>query len=199
MKFSGMLRAFVAISIAAMSAATTVANTDMVEVSVSESSSSDGVLPKSIFSSKLRLVLAVGLEGTGHNYFCQVDDHLFDNNPGLTRLPSNDYLNIARFHIRSGMGDDVKHYRTALASAKAQMRLLEQAEEVLPSPGTVMIIHGKYSYPDNFGANKALMYLDLRLLAEVAEEEGVDFRVVYLRRPVKDILVANTVHREFQK
>lgn len=43
------------------------------------------------------------------------------------------------------------------------------------------------------------MYFDLRLMAEVAEAEGVDFRVVYLRRPVKDVILANTVHRRFQE
>jgi len=42
-------------------------------------------------------------------------------------------------------------------------------------------------------------YMDLRLLAQTAEAEGVDFRVLYLRRPARDIILANTVHRDFQK
>ncbi|CAN0455879.1 unnamed protein product [Laminaria digitata] len=62
-----------------------------------------------------------------------------------------------------------------------------------------MLIHGKYSYPDGWGLNKVMKYLDLRLLAEAAEAEGVDFRILYLQRPAKDILVANTIHRNFQE
>jgi len=46
---------------------------------------------------------------------------------------------------------------------------------------------------------KVFKYMDLRLLAEVAEAAGVDFRVLYLRRKARDIILANTVHRHFQK
>lgn len=46
---------------------------------------------------------------------------------------------------------------------------------------------------------KVFGYLDLELLAEVAEAEGVDFRVLYLRRPARDIVVADTIHRDFHK
>lgn len=63
----------------------------------------------------------------------------------------------------------------------------------------MIVIRGKYSYPHGSGQKKLMKYIDLRLLAEVAEKEGVDFRVLYLRRSVKDILVADTVHRHFQE
>lgn len=157
------------------------------------------VLPKTVFSSNMRLVLAVGVEGTGHGYFCQVDDHLFDNNPTLTRLSSKDYLSAGRFHIRSSMGSTARHYSDLIDQSRTAMRTLAKVGADLPPPGTMMLMHGWYSYPDGIGKEKALMYLDLRVLAEVAEAEGVDFRVVYLRRPAKDMLLANTVHRRFQK
>ena len=82
------------------------------------------------------------------------------------------------------------------------MSNLAQYGAELNFPGTLVSMHGKgskYSYPRGRGPNKALRYFDLRMLAEVAEAEGVDLRVLYLRRPVKDILIANTVHRDFQK
>ncbi|CAN0167541.1 unnamed protein product [Hapterophycus canaliculatus] len=41
--------------------------------------------------------------------------------------------------------------------------------------------------------------MDLRLLAEAAEAEGIDFRVLYLRRSARDFIVANSVHRLFQE
>lgn len=47
--------------------------------------------------------------------------------------------------------------------------------------------------------SKVFGYLDLALLAEVAEAEGVDFRVLYLRRRAQDIVLADTVHRDFHK
>ncbi|CAM9808577.1 unnamed protein product, partial [Ectocarpus fasciculatus] len=37
-----------------------------------------------------------------------------------------------------------------------------------------------------------------RELAEIAEAENVDLRVVYLRRSAEDLIIANTVHRRFQ-
>ncbi len=46
---------------------------------------------------------------------------------------------------------------------------------------------------------KVFKYMDLRLLAEVAEDAGVDFRVLYLRRKARDIILADTVHRQFHK
>ena len=70
--------------------------------------------------------------------------------------------------------------------------------EELEFPGTVVSVPGRHSYPNGFGPNKALKYIDLRMMAETAEEEGVDFRVLYMRRPVTDIIIANTIHRDFQ-
>lgn len=192
-----MLSVYAAMSIATFPEASS--GSPEIAPSISDNPTSSAVLQKTVFSSKLRLVLAVGIEGTGHNYFCEVDSHLFDNNPDLPQLPSKDNLNAGRFHIRASMGSTAEYYSTAIHDAKAAMRTLAQDGADLPSPGTVMIIHGLYSYPDGMGVHKALMYLDLRLLAEVAEAEGVDFRVVYLQRPAKDILVANTIHRGFQK
>ena len=80
------------------------------------------------------------------------------------------------------------------------MRLLARVGEALQYPGTLRSMHGRQrlnSYPMGTGPNKALKYFDLRMLAEVAEAEGVDLRVLYLRRPVKQLVIANTVHRRF--
>ena len=95
------------------------------------------------------------------------------------------------------MGHSAQHYSTAHTRAREDMSNLAQYGAELNFPGTLVSMHGKgskYSYPRGRGPNKALRYFDLRMLAEVAEAEGVDLRVLYLRRPVKDILIANTVH-----
>ncbi|CAN0332103.1 unnamed protein product, partial [Hapterophycus canaliculatus] len=44
------------------------------------------------------------------------------------------------------------------------------------------------SYPYSVGAHKVFQYTDLRMLADLAEEEGVDLRVVYLRRSAQDMV-----------
>lgn len=170
-----------------------------VETSFVLINSSAAVLPKAVFSSKMRLVLAVGVEGTGHSYFLNVDDHLFDANDDLVRLTSDENVDVGMYHILSSMGSNVRHYSSTIENARTAMRKLARHGEDLASPGTMVILHGKYSYPDGLGVNKVMMYLDLRVLAEVAEAEGVDFRVVYLRRPINGILLADTVHRHFQE
>lgn len=155
-------------------------------------------LRKTVVSSKMRLVLAVGIEGTGHDYVLKVDDNLFRKNDHLSRLVGRATVKVGRYHIKRSMGTNAQHYYDTIDLGKKNMRTLAEKEAELPSPGTVMIVHGKYSYPDGHGPNKAMKYLDLRLLAEAAEAEGVDFRILYLRRAAKDILVADTMHRRFQ-
>lgn len=61
------------------------------------------------------------------------------------------------------------------------------------TPTKIITFHENVHVPKVFG------YLDLGLLAEVAEAEGVDLRVLYLRRSARDVVVANTVHRDFHK
>lgn len=193
--FAGMV--VIGAVVAATLAAAVVSGSPDIVLSDDENPSSP--LPKTVFSSKLRLVLAVGLEGTGHDYVLQVDDNLFDNNDHLVRLTPDGTVNVGIYHVQHAMGKKVGHFSDVIAWGRAEMRRLAEREDELPSPGTVMIIHGKYSYPDGLGLNKVMMYLDLRLLAEAAEAEGVDFRVLYLRRPAKEILVADTIHRRFQE
>lgn len=154
------------------------------------------VLPKTVFSSRLRLSLAVGVEGTGHKYLLAVNADMYEKNGNLTRLPD---IGMTRYHVRSAMGGRAQDYNNSREQAGVEMRDFALRGADLPFPGAAMYIRGKYSYPDGSGPSKVMMYIDLRLLAEVAEAEGVDFRALYLRRPVKDLIVANTVHRRFQE
>lgn len=193
---AGVVAAGVMVMVATLVAAVASSSPDL---AVSGTDDASSPLPKTVFSSKLRLVLAVGLEGTGHDYVLQVDDNLFRKNDHLVRLTADDTVNVGIYHIQYSMGKKVHHYSDVLGWGRAEMQRLAEREAELPSPGTVMFVHGKYSYPDGFGLDKVLKYLDLRLLAEAAEAEGVDFRVLYLQRPAEDILVADTVHRRFQE
>lgn len=168
-------------------------------LNVSDTEETSSPLPKAAASSKMRLILAVGIEGTGHDYVLNVDDNLFQKNDNLTRLDGHAASQVGRYHVKRSMGQSAHHYSSVINSGRAQMRKLAEREAKLPFPGTVVIVHAKYSYPDGHGPDKAMRYLDLRLLAEAAEAEGVDFRVLYLQRSAKDIVVANTMHRRFQE
>lgn len=50
--------------------------------------SSTMFVPKTVNSSNLRFVFPVGLEGTGHHYFQEVENHLFTTSPNLVRIPT---------------------------------------------------------------------------------------------------------------
>lgn len=174
-------------------AVVTSASTDVSDTVTQNNSS---VLPKTVFSSQLRAVFPMGLEGAGHSYLHRVNSYLFKKNHHLVQLSN---LPINRYNIKSTMGNDVHHYRVAVQAAKAEMRQMARRGAKLLHPGTVKFVYIGQSYPSGFGPNKARKYVDVRLLAGVAEAEGVDFRVVYLRRPVKDLILADTVHRYFQE
>lgn len=94
------------------------------------------------------------------------------------------------------------------------MRRLAEAEEVLETyPGAIVSVQyargaklddpcrgtGMMSYPNYAGADKALQYVDLRLMAAAAEEEGVDLRFIYLTRSARDLIVSSTAHHDYDR
>ena len=67
--------------------------------------------------------------------------------------------------------------------------LCKQSRQRNNTGNTARSAHRHHSYPSGTGPNKTLRYLGLRLLAEVAEEEGVDLRVLHIRRPVNGLVI----------
>ena len=161
------------------------------------------VVPKTVVSSTMRFAFVVGVEGTGHHSVAQALDHMFTTNQDLVQIAGkNDDVVGDLYTVNFSMGQTAQHYSATLRRARKKMRNLAQRAATLQFPGTVAFTlgsHHLHSYPSGIGPNKALKYLDLRLLAEVAEEEGVDLRVLYLRRHAKDLIIANTIHRDFQE
>ena len=158
------------------------------------------VIRKTVSDSKFRFFFTAGLEGTGHHYVVKVEDDLFRTSNHLVQIPYRSDVEGKHYTIQNTMGGSARGYSTAISSARHNMRLLARVGEALQYPGTLRSMHGRQrlnSYPMGTGPNKALKYFDLRMLAEVAEAEGVDLRVLYLRRPVKQLVIANTVHRRF--
>lgn len=170
-----------------------------------------GIVKKTVYSSKMRLLFAAGLEGTGHHSLFAAIDHVFTEHPDLVRM--NECEMFAPYYMMNGMAGTPLTGNNGIGEARAQMRDLAEREKALPSPGSVAIMqaghimHGKrcrgkgemLSYPNLTGRGKVLQYMDLRQLAEVADAEGVDFRVVYLQRSAKSVILSTTVHRHFQR
>lgn len=165
---------------------------------------------KKVFSSRLRLVFFVGLEGTGHHYMSHAFHLMYEKYPNIKSIPSCDigrslYLPLSMFKTSS-------HYQMARERVRAELRSLLDQEKELGSEGTIVTVqltsemqksscvgYGELSYPNDHGPNKALKYPDVQMLSRAAEEEGVDFRVLYLQRSAKALLVSNVSHRGFHK
>lgn len=149
-------------------------------------------LPKTVFSDKMRVVFIVGLEGVGHHYIRLALSQASEELPNQIQEASA--CNC------SWQSETISQHVTELDLARQQMQSFASKEEGL-TDGQANVVHFVHcvSYPYSGGANKVFQYTDLRLLAELAEEEGVDFRVVYLRRSAEDMVVADTVHRQFAR
>lgn len=157
-----------------------------------------GVLTKTAISSKLRLVYNVGLEGSGHHYLEEVFEHMFPEHDGLL-LRIRNPISMRSFMVSKSMTEKSSKDFEREDGATTEMRMLAEQATTLPAPGTIAKTKGRLSYPTRNGAGKVFRYLDIRMIAEKAEEEGIDFRVVYLQRSAREMVIASTVHRHFQK
>lgn len=167
------------------------------------------VITKTVISSKFRLVYFVGVEGTGHNFFSQVFKQMFSAHDDLQYVES---CNIGMSTYLPITMRRVNRYGSNIDVMREELRMMAASEETLPSFGTVATVQrthplqhencasvGQLSYPNNHGPNKAQAYPDLRVVAEVSEQEGVDIRFLYLQRSAWDMTISNTKHRAFHK
>lgn len=169
-----------------------------------------GVVPKTVFSSKLRLIFLVGLEGTGHHYFVGALRDLFTSNADL---PYSNMCGVAKqLYLYNSMGQDPAHYASVKEYVDGEMGKLADSQLDMDERGSMACLQpirtapeyecqgvGMLSYPVLNGASKPIQYPDLRVIAEAAEANGIDFRVVYMKRSAANLLVADTIHRHFDK
>lgn len=147
-------------------------------------------LSKTVFSDKMRVVYLAGLEGVGHHYM----QTAFEGGSKVQKAGADN------FGWQASMSGTVSHYAESRSQAREQMQGFAQEEQGLQEGQARVVSLGSHlSYPYNGGPDKVFQYVDLRMLADLAEEEGLDLRIVYLRRSAHDMVVADTVHREFQK
>lgn len=205
------LRAALSLFVSGLMLAVRVAAADPAVMASAESAPSrdDGLIAKTVVSDKLRVIFIVGLEGTGHHFAFKAfrsvfEDHDIEQLGGCGLSPSI-YLPIT-------MGHTATRYSQAQNRLRMEMRRIAELERDLQPPGTFITVQktnqlqdeecgslGAMSYPNNHGPDKALANPDLQQLAQMAEEEGVDFRILYLQRSAKALFLSNTSHRGFHK
>ena len=155
-----------------------------------------GFVPKTVVSDKVRFVVLAGMEGSGHHYVLAAEKAVFDANPELPRMYQHE--NQHPFYIPSAMGRSATNYVEHDLLGRQKMQTWAEDAAGLAGP-TVKFSAHLASYPTRNGSGKVMQYDDLRKMADAAELEGLDMRVVYLKRSAQDIIIANTVHRLFQK
>eukprot|EP00752_Nemacystus_decipiens_P004768 g4339.t1 len=167
---------------------------------------SQGVVAKTAFSDKMRLVFVVGLEGSGHHYLndvvvgglCKSDTVKC---PDICSLADVWYNKLSTFtnpsEYKDGieeLGKEMEH----LSHFANGLRNKTVAVANFAKCGVLKRYHvGEMSFPDYAGRDKPLQHVDLRMLAEEAERAGIDLRLIYLGRASEEILISTTEHRRF--
>lgn len=160
-----------------------------------------GALQKRAFSSKMRLVFLVGLEGTGHHYIADVLDKLCRKElgpcPKMCILADVLYPTMAN-------AKNVYAYKASREKLRKEMQTLARYPDRLPEGKAIMASFGPcrfkagmMSYPNFNGPDKTLQYVDFRVVAEEAERAGIDLRIIYLTRQARSILVSDTQHNHY--
>ena len=159
-------------------------------------------VPKVTVSSQVRFVFVAGLEGAGHHRMMDLTKRCGATCVADGGISRNLYTNgdhpKGAFVFGDQTAAQIVAHRNATVAAFRQ-----QAAALGSGPPRLVFLNckqkntgaGKMSYPALGGPNKVLHRPDVRVLAELAEEAGVDLRVVVLQRNALDILVSTTVNR----
>ena len=140
-------------------------------------STKDRRVSKAAVSFNMRLVFLVGLEGSGHHYLHASLQTMFMKHRWLQRL--NECRLQSAYYLTTSMTENPSVYAEARARARTEMRNLALEGEEISHPGSIAFLtsgscrtRSELSYPSFGGAEKVQQYIDVRMLAEVAEAEG---------------------------
>ncbi|CAM9772545.1 unnamed protein product [Discosporangium mesarthrocarpum] len=166
---------------------------------------------KKTYSDNLRLVFYAGLEGTGHHMFrslmrpcvqegfcesrCMLSAALF---PGMGYSHDVEHFEDAIDQLGKGL-DELRSYEEELAKRQEQNE--NERSVIIPlntfNCNNEGVRTGEMSFPNFGGGDKAIKHVNMRVLAALAEEKGVDLRIVYLQRDSAEILRSTVLHRNF--
>lgn len=170
----------------------------------------ENVLKKNIFSNQAKFVFVVGLEGTGHHLFqkiykscknCNFFSEWMTVESEFTIPQLRNFLNWR--HGFFGSQNTLKNFEKIKLSFKNYFPEIQKKYFNDASLGNRTVAlncccepnPGMYSYPNGWGDCLQLQYPDVRLLADLFEESGLDLRIVVLVRNPLDILISTTVLR----
>ncbi|CAM9451489.1 unnamed protein product [Ectocarpus sp. 4 AP-2014] len=151
----------------------------------------------------MRVVFLVGLEGTGHHYMADVLEDVCKKDkvrcPKLCVMAKVLYPELSLPKSRNAYWDARKRLREEMEKLAAfpEESLAEDESTVVSFGACRFQGTGMMSYPNFNGDEKALQYVDFRLVAEEAERAGVDMRFVYLARSAADILTSDSGHHNY--
>jgi hypothetical protein len=160
------------------------------------------VVKKDAVSSKVRFVFFAGLEGSGHHGVNSAYKECGVMCASAKAVAQELYAGGNTPHGAFVYGDQTdEQVRAHRAAAIDAFRRVEA--EHGSGPARLVFVNGgegtngEMSYPNFSGSDKFLHNPDVTVLARLAEDAGVDLRVVVLRRGAEDILRSTTVHRHF--
>lgn len=162
---------------------------------VNEGVKPDSVVDKAVFSDNMRLVFAMGLEGAGHHYILRTRNGIMEEHPNAAQF-NKGFPSSRNYYLPSIMSESSFVFDQKVQAARDEMIELARLSESLSSP-TFHLLGGGTSFPCAHGPQKVMQYADPRLMAEAAEAGEVDFRILYLKRSARDLLIADTLHRDF--
>lgn len=79
---------------------------------------------------------------------------MFQTHPELPRIDDS-LVGWGSYHVPWLMGRSPEHYAEIVAEARQNMKRVKEQENLLDdSMGTMVLMHGKYSYPNGWGPHK---------------------------------------------
>ena len=164
-------------------------------------------LKKTVFTGP-RLVFFAGLEGTGHHLWESIIDKLLTDGKIWADCELNRKLFKSIKGCWAGTENGVFCTRDPQQFKKDYTAAVEKMRKIAAKNNTKAFFLNCVarsrcgsiaSYPEYTGNYKAVQRPSVLLLARMAEEAGIDFRVVVLQRRVQNLVYSDTVHRRFNR
>jgi len=106
------------------------------------------MISDSIFASTALFLIPLHLE------VLNVNDFVFKTHPELPRVDDG-LVGWNKYHVPNLMSRSPMHYAETVATARKQMKRFKAAVDAVDDfSGTVVFMHGKYSYPNGWGPDK---------------------------------------------
>eukprot|EP00435_Cladocopium_sp_Y103_P065422 s995_g27.t1 len=168
---------------------------------VNANDASQALLPKRIVSQSCRFTFFAGIEGTGHHFWSVLLPRLHPFANWSSNLSAELYRADHKKGFFSTWEESVRSehaIRIKQVMADADRMIREQGGGIVPLNALDERVSGMMSYPNFLGRDRALQNPDVPALAQLAEDAGVDLRIVLLVRHPRSV-VRSGLARRFEK